>query len=71
MWPLISDAVGAASSPLQSQEYPENIRAELGLEGGELEEVEVSEQPLEEVLGEVLRWKEHMVVLGISGRGSE
>ena len=36
-----------------------------------LEEVEVLEQPLEEVLGEVLWWKEHGVVLGIAGRGSE
>ena len=36
-----------------------------------LEEAEVSEQPLEEVSGEVLRWKECVVVLGIAGRGSE
>ena len=35
------------------------------------EEVEVLEQPSEEVLGEVLGWKEHVVVLGIAGRGSE
>ena len=44
---------------------------EFGLEGAELVEVEVLEQPLEEVLGEVLGWKEHMVVLGIAGRGLE
>ena len=52
---------------------------EFGLEGVELEEVseltleeaEVSEQPLEEVLGEVLGWKGCVVVLGITGRGSE
>ena len=52
---------------------------EFRSEGAELEEVsklpseeaEVSEQPLEEVLGEVLGWKEHVVVLGIAGRGSE
>ena len=77
MRPLISDAAGAAPSPLQPQEYPENIGAEFGSEGVELEEVsklpleevEVSEQPLEEVLGKVLGWKEHVVVLGI--RGSE
>ena len=30
-----------------------------------LEEVEVSEQALEEISGEVLRWKERVVVLGI------
>ena len=52
---------------------------EFGLEGVELEEVselpseeaEVLEQPLEEVSGEVLGWKECMVVLGSTGRGSE
>ena len=36
-----------------------------------LEEVEVSEQPLEGVLGEALGWKEHVVVLGTVGRGLE
>ena len=36
-----------------------------------LEEVEVSEQPLEEILDEVLGWKGHVVVLGIAGRGLE
>ena len=54
---LILNAAGAALSPLQLQEYPENIGAEFGLEGVELEEVselpseeaEVSEQPLEGV----------------------
>ena len=52
---------------------------EFGLEGAELEEifelpsedVEVLEQPLEEVSGEVLGWKECVVVLGIAGRGLE
>ena len=34
-------------------------------------EVEVLEQALEEISGEVLGWKEHMVVLGIAGRDSE
>ena len=71
--------MGAAPSPLQPQEYPKNIRAEFGLEGVELEEVselpseevEVLEQPLEEVSGEVLGWKEHVVVLEIAGRGLE
>ena len=42
---------------------------EFGSEGAELEEV--SEQPLEEVLGEVLGWKGCMVVLGITGLGIE
>ena len=52
---------------------------EFGSEGAELEEisefpsekVEVSEQPLEEVSGEVLGWKECMVVLGTARRGLE
>ena len=52
---------------------------EFGLEGAELEEVsklpseevEVSEQPLEGVSGEVLGWKEHVVILRTAGRGSE
>ena len=35
------------------------------------EEVEVSEQPLEGVSGEGSEWKEHAVVLGTAGRGSE
>ena len=35
------------------------------------EEVEVLEHPLEEVLGEVLGWKGCVVVLEITGRGSE
>ena len=69
--------MGAASSPLQPQEYPKNVGAEFGSEGAELEEVsklpleEVLEQPLEEVLGEVLGWKGLMVVLEIAGRGLE
>ena len=79
MQPLIPDTVGATSSLLQPQEYSENVRVEFGLEGVELEEVyklpleevEVSEQPLEEVLDEVLGWKECMVVLGTAGMGSE
>ena len=43
---LILNAAGAALSPLPLQEYPENIGAEFGLEGVELEEV--SELPSEE-----------------------
>ena len=52
---------------------------ELGLEGAEsedvsrlpLEEVEVSEQPLEGVSGKGSEWKEHAVALGTAGRGLE
>ena len=78
-WPLISDATGATPSPLPPQEYLENVRAEFELEGMELEVVselpsegaEVLELPLEEVSGEVIGWKEHVVVLGIAGRSLE
>ena len=35
------------------------------------EEVEVLEQASEEILGEVLGWKERVVVLGIAGRDLE
>ena len=71
--------MGAAPSTLQPQEYPENVRAEFVSEGAELEEVsklpleemEVLEQPMEELSGEVLGWREHVVVLGTAGRGSE
>ena len=50
--------------------------SELPLEEAEVselpfEEAEVSEQPLEGVLDEGSEWKEHAVVLGIAGRGSE
>ena len=52
---------------------------EFGSEGVEseevselpLEEAEVLEQPLEGVSGEGSEWKEHVVVLGTAGRGSE
>ena len=64
--PLISDAVGATLSPLWLGEFPKNVRPDFRSEGAEseevsglpLEEVEVLEQPLEGVLGEVLGWKE-------------
>ena len=36
-----------------------------------LEEAEVSEKSLEEVLDEGSEWREHAVVLGTAGRGSE
>ena len=79
MQPLILDAAGATPSPLQPREYPENVGAEFRLEGVELEEIfglpsevaEVSEQPSEEISGEVLWWRECVVVLWIAGRGSE
>ena len=71
--------MGATPSPLLPQEYLENVVAGFRLEGVELEEVselpseeaEVFEQPLEKVSGEVLGWKECVVVLRIAGRGLE
>ena len=45
--PLISDATGAALSPLQLGESLRNVRAEFRLEG--MESKEVSKLPLEEV----------------------
>ena len=77
--PLISDAMGITLSLLQLGESPKNVGVESGLEGVESEkvsklpseEVEVSEQPLEGVLGEGLEWKEHVVALGTAGRGLE
>ena len=77
--PSISDTVGVTLSPLWLGESLKNIRVEFGLESVEseevsglpLEEAEVSEQPLEGVLGEELEWKEHAVALGNAGRGLE
>ena len=73
MQPLISDATGVALSLLRLGESPKNVGAEFGSEGAELpsEEVEVSEQPSEGVLGKGSEWKEHVVALGTAGRGSE
>ena len=73
------DVVGVALSLLQLRKSPKNVGVEFGLGGAESEEVsgfpeeeeEVSEQPLERVLGEGLEWKEHAVVLGTAGRHSE
>ena len=42
-----------------------------GVSGLPLEEVDVSEQPSEGVLGKGSEWKEHAVALGTAGRGSE
>ena len=75
--PLILDTAGATLSLLRLGESPRNVRAEFGSEGAELEEVSelpleevsVSEQPLEGVSGEVSGWKEHMIVLGTARRG--
>ena len=77
--PLISDAVGAALSPLRLGESLRNIGAEFGSEGTESkevsklpsEEVEVSEQSLEGVSDKGSEWREHAVVVGTVGRGSE
>ena len=77
--PLISDAMGAALSPLRFGGFPKNVRPDFGSEGAESEEVsglpseevELSEQPLEGVLGEGLEWKERTVALGVAGRGLE
>ena len=77
--PLILDAVGLTLTLLQLGESPKNVRAEFGSEGVESKEVsrllseeaEVSEKPLEGVLGERLEWKECVVTLGTVGRGSE
>ena len=73
------DATGVALSPLQLREFPKNIGPDFGLEGAESkevsglpsEEVELSEQPSEGVLGEGSEWKERAVALGTAGRGSE
>ena len=77
--PLILDAAGVTLTLLQLGGSPKNVGVEFGSEGAESEEVsrllseevEVSEQPLEGVLGERLEWKEHAVALGTAGRGSE
>ena len=69
---MISDATGAALSPLQLGESPRNVGAEFRSEGTEseevselpLEEVEVSEQSSEGVLDEGSEWRERAVVLG-------
>ena len=79
MQPLISDATGVALSLLQLRESLKNVGADFGSEGAEAkevsklpsEDVEVSEQPSEGVLGKGLEWKEHAVVLGTAGRGLE
>ena len=73
------DAAGVALTPSWLRESLKNVGAEFRLEGVESEEAfrllseeaEVSEQPSEGVLGERLEWKEHAVVLGPAGRGSE
>ena len=49
--------------------FRSNVGVEFGLEGVVLEEI--SKLPSEEVLGEVLGWKEHVVGLRITGRGLE
>ena len=77
--PLISDAMGVALTLSWLRGSPKNVGVEFRLEGVESKEVfrllseeaEVSEQPSEGVSGERLEWKEHVVALGPTGRGSE
>ena len=77
--PLILDAAGTALPPLWLGESLRNVGAEFRSKGAESEEVselpseeaEVSEQSSEGVLDEGLEWREHAVVLGTAGRGSE
>ena len=77
--PLILDATGATLSLLRLGESLRNVRVEFRSEGTEseevselpLEEVEVSEQFSEGVSDKGLEWREHTVVLGTAGRGSE
>ena len=71
--------MGAALPPLRLGEFLKNVRPDFGSEGAESEEVsrlpseeeEVLEQPLEEMSGEGLEWKECAVALETAGRGSE
>ena len=77
--PLISDAMGLTLSPLRLGEFLKKIGPDFRSEGVESkevsglpsEEVELSELPLDGVLGKGLEWKERAVVLGTAGRGSE
>ena len=77
--PLISDAAGVTLTLLRLRESLKSIGAEFRSEDVEskevsrlhLEEAEVSEQPSEGVLGKGSEWKEHVVMLGTAGRGSE
>ena len=77
--PLILDAVGVALSPLWLGEFLKNVGPDFGSEGAESkevsglpsEEVELSEQRSEGVLGKGSEWKEHVVALGTAGRGLE
>ena len=71
--------MGVILSPLWLGRFLKNIRLDFGSEGVEseevsrlpLEEVELSEQPLEGVSGEGSEWKECAVALGTAGRGLE
>ena len=77
--PLILDAMGVALTQLWLGESLKSVGVEFGSDGMESKEVsglpseeaEVSEQPLEGVLGEGSEWKERVVVLGTAGRGLE
>ena len=71
--------MGVTLSLLRLGESLKNVRVESRSEGVESKEVsglpseeaEVLEQPSEGVSGEGSEWKEHAVVLGTAGRGSE
>ena len=71
--------MGPTLSPLQLGEFLKNIRPDFGSEGAESKEVsglpseeaEVLEQPSEGMSGKGSEWKEHAVVLGTAGWGSE
>ena len=77
--PLISDAVGAALSPLWLGEFLKNVGADFGSESADSEEVsglpseeaEVSEWPSEGMSFEGSEWKEHAGALGTAGWGLE
>ena len=70
--------MGVALSPLWLRGFLKNVGLDFGLKGVESkevsglpsEEVELTEQPSEGVLGEGLEWKECVTVLETAGRGS-
>ena len=71
--------MGVALSPLWLGGFLKYVGPDFGSEGVESEEVsrlpseevELSEQPSEGVLGKGLEWKGRAVALGVAGRGSE
>ena len=77
--PLISDATGAALSPLRLGEFPKNVGVDFGSEnvdskevsGFPLEEAEVLEWPSEGMSVKGSEWKECAGALGTAGWGLE